>query len=56
MTLLGHIEEESGIPRQLLDTRLAIDRGIEGALEESDGERALIEDLLGPLPPLHLEF
>src|SRR5690606_13669774 len=56
LTLFGHIEEQSGISRELLQTCLAITVGIEGCFQAAQSERRVLEHLATPLNRRFFEF
>ena len=56
LRLLAHVVEQRGVPGELLQARLAVHVGVEGALQAANGEGALPHDLAGPLDPLGLEL
>src|SRR3954469_7455629 len=55
LRLLGHVEEEVGVVRELLDARQAVLGGVEARLQEAQRERGQREHLAAPLPRLLLE-
>src|SRR3954452_20040669 len=54
LRLLGHVEEEVRVVRQLLDPREAVLGGVEAGLEEAQRERREREHLAAPLHGLLL--
>src|SRR6195256_3334407 len=55
LLLLVHVEEEGGVAGELLDARQAVGVGVEGRLEQSEGQRAHLEDAPAPGDGLLLE-
>src|SRR3954447_13508511 len=55
LRLLGHVEEEVGVVRELLDARQAVLGGVEAGLQEPQRERGKREHLAAPLDRLLLE-
>src|SRR3954452_1727417 len=55
LRLLGHVEEEVGVVRKLLDARQAVLGGVEARLQEAQRERRQREHLATPLHRLLLE-
>src|SRR5439155_1453511 len=55
LRLLVHVGEEGGVAGELLDARQAVGVGVEGCLEQPDGERAHLEDAPAPGDGLLLE-
>src|SRR2546421_11201754 len=53
--LLVHVIEKGGVPGELLDAGEPVGVGVEGGLEEADGQRAHLEDAPGPGDRLLLE-
>ena len=47
--LFGEVVEECGVAGEFLKAGLAVDVGIEGALQTADSEGAVLEDLARPL-------
>src|SRR5271156_2858465 len=56
LRLFGHVEEQSGITRELLDSRQPVHFRIEGRLEASQRHRAVRKDLSAPLLRRLLQF
>src|SRR5262249_42195501 len=49
LSLFGHVVEQRGVAGQLLDSSLAIQRGIEGRFKQAQSKRALLENFPTPL-------
>src|SRR5579871_6178841 len=55
LALFGHVIEHGGVAGKLLDAGEAVGVGVEGGLEEADGDGALLQDLARPLHRLVLQ-
>src|SRR4051795_3720210 len=55
LRLLGHVEEEVGVVRELLDAGEAVVRRVEAGLQEAQRERRQCQHLAAPLDGLLLE-